>query len=204
MIASARDNKDVAATLCAEAFKAQKRDHSRALVVLGILGEMRSPLGEECLSRFMRLPFPKEGREVDGEIIEQTALGTLQAKAIDGLAYLHNGTGDAEVLRAVAGHPSRIVRAEAISAYLWNYQNSAEARATLATVVRKGEEIFLDRVRREPGQGKEPFNRSLEAYLKAHPEVIAPAPERSQYAPKPRSPYTTPRATNNPPPPPPQ
>jgi hypothetical protein len=204
VIASARDNKDVAATLCAEAFKAQKENHSRALVVLGILGEMRSPLGEECLSRFMQLPFPQEGRAVDGEIMAQTALGTLQAKAIDGLAYLHNATGDAEVLRAVAAHPSRIVRAEAVNAYLWNHQDSAEARATLAGVVRKGEEIFLDRVRHEPGQGKERFNRSLEAYLAAHPEAVAPAPERSRYAPVPASQYHQQRPTNNPPPPPPQ
>jgi len=205
-IVAARDNEDILAALCVEAFAAQKKDHSRALIVLSILGEMRSSTGEECLKRFMRLPWPQEGRMVDGEIIEQTSLGTLQAKAIDGLAYLHNESGDAEVLRAVASHPSRIVRAEAISAYLWNHQNSAESRAALARSVRRGEEIFLDRVRREPGENKESFNRRLKAYLAAHPELVPPAPDAAQadrpYLTKPEATEKSPsRQPGEPPPP---
>jgi hypothetical protein len=175
-IAAARDNADIVKAFADEAKRAQNADHSRALLVLSILGEMQSPQAIPFLSEFVRQPFPQTGTQVDGEIIEQTALATLQAKAIDGLAYIHRPDADEDVLRAVAGHPSRIVRAEAINAYLFNHGDSSEARATLAKYVRKGEEIFLDRPRRESGESAAPFNRKLEIYLKQHPETQPPPP----------------------------
>lgn len=177
VIQAARDNRDVAAALCEQAFAAQKRDNSRALLILSIIGEMRSPYGEECLRRFVNQPLPTKGTIVEGQIIEQVALATLQAKAIDGLAYIKTQTGDAEVLKAVAKHPSIIVRAEAITAYLWNHQDSSEARATLRKYVRKGEEIYMDRVRREEKDTANTFNPKLERYLRQHPEVMPPAPK---------------------------
>ena len=178
-IEAARENKDIAAALCEQAFAAQSKDNSRALVILAIIGELRSPDGEECLRRFLNQPLPTKGTIVEGQIIEQVALATLQAKAVDGLAYLGTETGNAEVLKAVSEHPSIIVRAEAINAYLWNQKNSAEARATLQRYVRKGEEIYLDRVRREEKETARTFNPKLEAYLKQHPEVIPPAPKQN-------------------------
>jgi hypothetical protein len=177
-IEAARDNKDIAAALCEQVFAAQSKDHSRALLILAIIGELRSADGEECLRRFVSQPLPTKGTIVEGQIIEQVALATLQAKAIDGLAYVRTETGDAEVLKAVSEHPSIIVRAEAINAYLWNHQNSAEARATLQRFVRKGEEIYLDRVRREESDTARTFNPKIEAYLKQHPEVIPPVPKQ--------------------------
>ncbi len=179
-IAAARENKPVAGALCEEAFRAREQDHSRAVVVLSILGELRSAHGEECLGRFLHLPFPEKGTVIDGEIIEQTALGTLQAKAIDGLAYLHSRSGDEEVLWAVSKHPSRIVRGEAIEAYLWNHDYSAEARSVLESRVRENERIFLDRVHRDPAESAESFNQRLAVYLKEHPDAVAPPPRHSK------------------------
>ena len=45
MIAASRENKPVSAALCEEAFQAREKDHSRAVVVLSLLGEMRSETG---------------------------------------------------------------------------------------------------------------------------------------------------------------
>lgn len=179
-LAGARDNADIMGAFCKAALEKQPQDHSGALVVLGLIGEARSRYGEECLARFMKLPFPEKGTVVDGEIVEQTALATLQAKAIDGLAYLRSETGDKIVFEAVARHPSRIVRAEAIAAYLWNHDNSDRAKDALKPYVHKDELIFLDRVTRVEGEKKESFNRKLEAYLKAHPEMKPPPPTKSQ------------------------
>jgi hypothetical protein len=184
-VTEAGRNSEIMGALCEEAFEAQRHDHSRALVTLALIGESRSRYGEECLAKFMALPFPEKGTVVDGEIVEQTALATLQAKAIDGLAYLRNASADKSVLEAVAKHPSRIVRAEAIAAYLWNHENSARARETLKSYVHPDELIFLDRVVKEEGEPKESFNRKLEAYLKAHPELLPPAPEKARIQPKP-------------------
>jgi hypothetical protein len=183
VIAGAQNNDDVVRVLYDELIGAQNKDHSRALLVLAILGEMRNAQGEGLLRDFVRLPLPEKGTEVAGEIIEQTSLAVLQAKAIDGIAYQHSASGDKEVLRVIAEHPSRIVRAEAIEAYLWNHGDTAEARAAAASYVRKGEEIFLYRVRREEGEGAETFNRKLQAYLEAHPEVVPPEPVRASRAP---------------------
>jgi hypothetical protein len=145
---------------------------------LALLGEMRHPVGHECLARFVHLPFPEKGTVVDGEIIEQTNLAMLQAKAVDGLAYLHDPKADEEVLWAASKHPSRVVRAEAIDAYLFNHGDSAQAREQLARVVRPDERLFLDRVRRVQGENAESFNRKLDGYLKSHPDRLPPNPEK--------------------------
>ena len=179
LIAEARGNTSVAAAFCDEASRAAESDHSRALLALSILGEMRSPVGEECLRKLLHQPLPEKGTLADGEIVEQTALAMLQAKAVDGLAYLRTARADQEVLWAVTKHPSRIVRAEAIEAYLWNHTDSPEARATLQKHVRPDEAIFLDRIRREPEEKAESFNRRLAAFLKAHPELAPPPPPRA-------------------------
>ena len=76
----------MAQELCREIFGVQKADLSRSLIMLGVLSEMRNPDGEKCLARFLHQPFPKEGTVVNSEIVEQTSLGVLQAKAADRLA----------------------------------------------------------------------------------------------------------------------
>ncbi len=179
-IAEARENQGIMKALCDEAFTRQTSDHSSALVVLSLIGEARSPYGEECLARFLKQPFPEKGTVVEGEVLEQTALATLEAKAIDGLAYLRNDEADRLVLEAVARHPARIVRAEAIAAYLWNHEYAPKARQTLESYVHPDEKIFLDRVVRQEGEARESFNRRLATYLKAHPEIRPPVPERAK------------------------
>jgi hypothetical protein len=172
MLAAIRGNDGIAQALCDLASKSQLVDHSQALVVLALLGEMKNlSSGGPCLTKFIAQPLPTKGTVIDGEIIEQTALASLQAKAVDGLAFL--GTQDAqdEVLRLAGAHPSRIVRAEAIAAYLWNNENSAEARAKLLEKVKPEEKIFLDRVTRVQGEKADTFNPKLEAFVKAHPEL---------------------------------
>lgn len=195
-LAGARENPDVVRAFTEEISAAQKTDHSRALLALSLLGEMRSPNAEEFFRQFVNQPFPEGGtRTEEGEILQQTDLATLQAKAIDGLAYLQSARADQEVLTQVKQHPSIIVRAEAISAYLWNQKDKAVARRTLLQFVRKGEERYLDQITRQEGERAASFNAKLEAYLKAHPEVAPPAPEgrrqeqgQPDQAPKPGAP----------------
>jgi hypothetical protein len=179
-LGAAGGNKAVVDAFCNEAIASQKTDHDRALVVLSLLGEMRSLYSKDCLSRLVAQPLHERGTVVEGEIIEQTALATLQAKAIDGLAYLKDDRADQVVLQAVAQNPSRIVRAEAIAAYLWNHGNSAVARKTLMAYVHRDEAIYIDRIVRQAGEKAAVFNNKLAVYLKTHPEVIPPKPLKAK------------------------
>jgi hypothetical protein len=188
-IAAAAENRDIVQALCDEITAARATDHSRALVGLSVLGEMRSPYALGYLRDFIHIPLPPPRRLLEGEDPEQTALAILQGKAASGLAYMNTSESNAEVFWAVSRHESRIVRAEAIRTYLANHQNSAEAKATLRKYVRKGEELFLDRPNRDPGDKAEIFNRKLAEYLHAHPELAAAAPERGSAPGEPSKPY---------------
>jgi GrpB-like predicted nucleotidyltransferase (UPF0157 family) len=88
------------------------------------------------------------------------------------------------VLEAAGTHPSRIVRAEAVAAYLWNQKYSDEAREKLLAKIHPSERIFLDRVVRVKGEKGESFNRKLGAYLKKHPEAIPPEPVEEKEKPE--------------------
>jgi hypothetical protein len=123
--------------------------------------------------------LPQTGTLVDGEILEQVLQAQLEGKAVDGLAYANTERSNAAVMKIASDHPSRIVRAEAINAYLWNHGDSEEARRALAPIVRRDETVFIDRVRRAPGESAAVFNPKLEAFLKRHPSAIAPKPELS-------------------------
>jgi len=178
-IHAAHDNAEVAKALVEEAKAVRVRDPSRALVVLGILGEQRHALGEAFFRELLGEPFPKAGQQTaEGEVMEQTTVGILQAKAVDGLAYMRNPAADEEVLRVAAAHPSRIVRAEAIAAYLWNHPDSPQARAVLSKRLRRDELVFMDRVTRQEGETARSFNTKLASFLRAHPEVTPPVPKR--------------------------
>jgi hypothetical protein len=177
-LAEVKGNRQIGEAFCEYARRARFTDHSRALVTLGLLGEMKGAAGEACFREFLAMPLPTQGTVVEGEIVERTALASLQAKAVDGLAYLRTPQADEEVLRLAREHPSRVVRAEAINAYLWNHGDSEEAKQALRKRAREDEAIFVDRVRWNTGEKAESFNRKLEVFLKAHPDAIAPAPTK--------------------------
>jgi hypothetical protein len=177
-LAAARENAAVASAFCQQAQAVAERDLPQAVMALALLGEMRSPHSLACLKGFLDRPLPTQGTMVEGEIQEKKALEILQVKAIEGLAYLRTAEADALVLKAIGGHPSRVVRAEAIAAYLWNHGGSSEARQALRKQVRPGEEVFIDRPLRSAEQSPEEYDHQLDAYLKAHPELQPPPPVR--------------------------
>jgi hypothetical protein len=181
-IVRAGRNPQLVSRLVDEVEKTQFSDFTRSLLALGMLGELKSPAAEKFLADFVQRPLPQKGTEVDGEILEQTYAAMLQGKAADGLAYLNTERSNSVIFELVASHPSRVVRAEAINAYLWNHGDSEEAKRTLAQFIAPEELIFLDRVRHVPGESGDAFNAKLAEFLKAHPEVTPPEPERGDPA----------------------
>jgi len=181
LVAASPSANAVAQGLLAEIESARQSDHSRALVALALLGELRNKdVGMPFLTEFIAQPLPEKGTVIEGEILEQTALVQLQGKAVHGLAYLRDEAADREVLKIAASHPSRVVRAEAISAWLWNREDSPAARDQLAQLVRPEDRLLINRPRRTETTTADQFNRELAAWLKAYPELNAPAPVKAE------------------------
>jgi len=178
VLADAASRTDVIDGFIKEIERVQTADQPRALLGLALLGETRSPNAQSFFAEFARRPLPTNGPVIEGEIIEQTRAAQLQAKAVDGLAYANTEETNKVVTRIIAEHPAKIVRAEAINAYLWNHGDSDEARKFLAQFVRKDEQIYLDRVRRNTGENAQAFNSRLAAFLQKHPQVMPPRPEK--------------------------
>ena len=122
------------------------------------------------------------------EILERSALETLQAKAIEGIAYLRTARSDELVLETITKHPSRVVRAQAIAAFLFNHSYSPDALELAIKAARPDERIFVDRVVRREGEAAQDFNPKLDAFLKAHPEANPPAPTQREVDRTPQSP----------------
>jgi hypothetical protein len=166
-----------------EAFQQTERvDHSRALVILALLGELRNPTGTEFLIEYVWREPPTGGPVMveTGVSLAHQNMVRLQVKAVNGLAYTKDPDVLKEVLEIVAKHPSMAVRTEAASSYLWNQGDAEGARKTLSEYVRDGESALIDRpVRGVEMSGKE-FNYQLEQFLEGHPELQPPAPTQRE------------------------
>jgi hypothetical protein len=179
LIAQSAKNPEVATALSAGVFAGRTRDYTQTLTALGVLGELRHPIGTAALTKFIALPLPETGRRIDGEIAERVTLEKLQMKAVDGLAYARTASSDTQVLRIAGLNPSRAVRAEAIAAYLYNHQNSAAAQKALLAVVKPNERVFIDRPSLVPGTTGKVFNARLTRFITLHPELRPPKAQLS-------------------------
>lgn len=189
LIGSAQGDTEIANRLIAEFEVARKTDFSRALVILALLGEQRNPAGVAFLTKFVWQPLPQGGpvlRELGISAAAETQ-ERLQVKAANGIPYARTPQALKATLEIAARHPLQAVRIEAASSYLWNQGNSEQARRALAGVLRKDELMVLDRPVRVDGMSAQEFNRQLTRYLRLHPELQPPPPERSGQG-KPRQP----------------
>jgi hypothetical protein len=178
VVAGAAGNPPVVARMIQEVEQPRKRDFARTLLTLGFLGWLKNETALAFLAEFVRRPLPSQGTIVDGEIVERRQQEQLQAKAVDGLAFANTPATNTLVLSIITSHPSTIVRAEAINAYLWNRGDSAEAKRELRQVALPEDQIFIDRVRRRRGERTETFNTKLDAFRTLHPETDAKPPQK--------------------------
>jgi hypothetical protein len=174
----------IAQGLIAEFRAAEKTDHSRALVILSLLGELRNPVGTAFLIDYVWKPLPTGGEIIAelGVSAEHEDMERLQVKAANAIAYARTEEASRTALELAGRHPSRAVRAEAASSYLWNQGGSDEARRLLSQYLRRDEQALLDRPVRDVGMSGEEFNRLLGLYLKRNPQLRPPAPQRTRKA----------------------
>jgi len=176
LIEQAGGNFEIANALADTVFANRTVDFTRTLTALSVLGELRNPASEAALIKFLALPLPTTGHVSEGDIVERATLEQLQMKAIQGLAYAKTATAEKEVLRHASANPSRVLRAEAIEAYLYNHAYSEKARKTLAETIRPADSIYLDRPHLLPTTVARDFNAQLAHFVALHPELKPPAP----------------------------
>ena len=100
----------------------------------------------------------------------------LQAKAVESVAYLNTPEADAMTMRAIREHPSPVVRAAAIDAYLFNHGDTEAAKQELRAIAQKDDAILVDRVRKSADLNRESFNEGLARFYELHPNAVAPRP----------------------------
>jgi hypothetical protein len=153
---------------------------NHTLVEVSMLGTMKTAPGTLLLKSIVHMPVPTTGvcvRQEPGAgcdpVDRQYVLG-LQAKAIDGLAFLRTGEGDAEVLAAVANNANPTVQARAVMAYLSNRGATSANKAMLAGMLPANRQFLVDRIVKDSTTNQAAFNQALHDFYTTHPGMIVP------------------------------
>lgn len=178
MIFAAREDRAVVDRLFERLDRDRQADVGAALLTLSVIGELRRA---DALGRLERLVWEElpEAEDVGhGSLSRRDLLEMLQSKAAEGIAYLARDEADEIILRVIRDHPSAAVRSAAVDAFLFNHDDSDEARARLQEVLLPKDAAFAGRVRHTRSMDRDEFNAGLRRFYAMHPEEVAPEPGR--------------------------
>jgi len=173
-ILKTREDSTIIASLFDRFESSRTNDLGTSLIILGMIGEMKNPRSLERFATLLKEPLPEEVEVLDAGLNERDLTEMIAAKAVECAAYLRTPVSDSLTMWAIQHHPSVVVRAAAIDAYLWNHGDSTEAKERLKLLLSPAERPFLDRVRRSSAGTPEAFNAGLERFYELHPEQLPP------------------------------
>jgi hypothetical protein len=132
---------------------------SRRRFLIAVVGELRRPDGLGLLQSVVwgTLPQPTRSKSLSAREMEES----VQAKAVEGMAYLRSDEGDKAVLRVIDSHPSSVVRAAAIDSYLWNHGDTKQALDEMCSRVRVEDRKYVGLARFSRKMKADIFNRQL-------------------------------------------
>jgi len=133
------------------------------LVVLGMLGEMKRPDAVAQLRKVVWEPLPVADPQPEG-LTERDFEEMIQAKAVQGLAFLATPQADAAVREVIEHHEALHVRVSAIDAYMWNHADSPETAAELYRLLPAELHPYVERPRFYRGMDRQEFTRRLRAW----------------------------------------
>ena len=133
------------------------------LVVLGILGEMKRTDAMAQLREVVWAPLPPADSKGD-LLTERDIEEMIQAKAVQGLAYLATPQADAAVREVIERHEALHVRVSAIDAYMWNHGDSPKTAAELYRLLPADLHPYVERPRFHSGMDRQEFTRKLRAW----------------------------------------
>lgn len=155
-------------------FQVRDEDFSQGLVILSIIGELRSP---DAIQFYVDI-LENNGESPDGlegeYLSDRDILEMYQAKAIQSLAYLRNTDSDSLIKHYVCYHPAVAVRSAGIDAYLFNHGDTEKAKSELKEILDEDAWVYLDRIRRKQSATNESIEEDIAAFYTSHPDQIAP------------------------------
>jgi hypothetical protein len=173
-IAQARGNAAVADALVATFRANENGDMAKALVILGVLGELQSAAGEALFTELLHRPVPPVGpRTANGHVSDAGRRRVLfyQAKAAHGLGYMPTESAAAELRGVMKNHADAGIRAEAVRTY--TFGQSAAIKAEIRAYLNPEDKVFVDRFEnRNLTGGAMTFDAQLAEYISQHPEVM--------------------------------
>ena len=133
------------------------------LVVLGMLGEMKRSDAMAQLREVVWAPLPPADSRAE-LLTERDYEEMVQAKAVQGLAYLATPQADAAVREVIERHEALHVRVSAIDAYMWNHGDSPKTAAELYRLLPAELHMYVERPRFHRGMDRQEFTRKLRAW----------------------------------------
>lgn len=183
-IALAASDDVVVDELAKRLFEIPIQNVGRHLMILSVLGETRNPRAVAPLVRFIWLdrPLVEEPAQVLGAGTHTSRFnynGGLRARAVEMLAYIgtndaFNGTRD-----VVSKHPGAEVRIAAIDAYLFNHNDSEDAKAELLRLARPDEAKLIGSPRRTRDMDVKEFDARVQGFYERYPEERPPVPQQT-------------------------
>lgn len=156
--------------------KVDTLDITYSLIVMGIIGELQNPASQTWLIRQANRPIPVTRKTPHGALTGSDIIEIISSKAVESLAYLKASDSDIAVLDIIAKHPSAAVRSAAIDAYLYNHEDSEDAKAMLKRVMQPNDLLLLDRVRFKKTNDSKAFNAAQDKFYRLHQEEMYEAP----------------------------
>jgi len=158
------------------------QDVGRRLTILAVIGETRNPQFVEPLKRFIwakdvGMPLPTSGPKTKPQTSYFRYSQGLQARAAEMLANIATAEAFAAIREIVSGHPEREVRIAAIDAYLFQHQDSEEAKAELARLSPKDAKM-IGLPRRTRDMDVQAFDAKVKEFYRRYPEENPPVPQQ--------------------------
>ena len=165
-------------------------DISDEFMLLAIVGQLRALQSITPLKNLIWLATPvmtcADGDAGDagaidgGDISALDCDGIVRARAAEMLAYIEIAqprfSSLSDVLTIASTHPSVTVRRAAMDAYLFNNGDSADAAATLRSLVQDADVIFVDGNRFTSTMDAAAFDDQLNNFYSIHSDQLPPTP----------------------------
>lgn len=139
-------------------------DFDQRLLTLGLVGELKRPDAAAFLGEVVWAPLPARQDAPEGLLNERELEEMVQAKAVQGLAFVASSETDQAVREVMLKHPARHVRVTAIDAYLWNHGDQPEVAKELYELLPAELHPFVERPRFHAGVDPKEFAALLAAW----------------------------------------